>query len=325
MRHQFVYATMATGYHTPSHHNHDHQDGSGTMTQLDITSSSYTRKFFIFGHNIAHSLSPTLHNAGFKHLDLLHHYAIHESEQVDETVGQIIRSSDFGGASVTFPHKLQIGALLDSVSPRGKEIGAINTIVVREVGSQRVLHGDNTDWIGIKRCIEKSGVHDLESSAALVLGAGGAARAACYAIQDLGITNLVLVNRTLSKAEEMASHLSNIRTQIFPTLQEAVASVISGVAIRLVVACVPADDLGQDQIPPELFSRGSDGVLIEMAYRPHVTGMMTVATQYPGWAVYRGIDVLEEQAYAQFELWTGKQAPVEAMRAAMMAKVRSNI
>ncbi|KAH7136955.1 hypothetical protein B0J13DRAFT_448939, partial [Dactylonectria estremocensis] len=110
------------------------------------------------------------------------------SEQVDETVEEIIRRPDFGGASVTLPHKLQIDRLLDSLSPRGEKIGAINTVVVRESHGERTLHGDNMDWVDIKRCIEKSGVRDLELSAAVVLGAGGAARVACYVIQCVGIS-----------------------------------------------------------------------------------------------------------------------------------------
>ncbi|KAG8672996.1 hypothetical protein FPOAC2_06419 [Fusarium poae] len=277
------------------------------------------KQFFIFGHNISHSLSPTLHNAGFHELGFPHHYQIHESENVDQTVEQIINRPDFGGASVTFPHKLQIGKLLDSVSEQGQNIGAINTVVVKEANGRRVLHGDNTDWIGIRRCILRSGSRDFASSSALVLGAGGAARAACYAIKTLGFRELIVVNRTLSKAEELASMFSELKTRAFVSLEEAENA--GDADIRLIVACVPADDLGEDKIPVGLFSKPGQGVLVEMAYRPQVTGMMTVAQRNSQWDVYRGVDVLEEQAYAQFELWTGKQAPVEVMRSAMQARV----
>jgi shikimate-5-dehydrogenase len=281
------------------------------------------KQFFIFGHNISHSLSPALHNAGFKALNLPHNYQIHESENVDETVEQIIHRPDFGGASVTFPHKLQIGKLLDSVSSRGESIGAINTVVVQESNGRRTLHGDNTDWIGIKRCITKSGRRDFSTSSAVVLGAGGAARAACYAIQTLGFQELIVINRTLSKAEELASRFTDLKSRELSTLEEADA--LKDVDIRLVVACIPADDLGEDKIPGGLFSKTGEGVLVEMAYRPQVTGMMKVAGRYPKWNVYRGVDVLEEQAYAQFELWTGEQAPIEAMRDAMQLRIKGNI
>ncbi|KAH7166417.1 hypothetical protein EDB81DRAFT_943309 [Dactylonectria macrodidyma] len=281
------------------------------------------KQFYIFGHNIAHSLSPTLHNAGFKALGLSNYYQIQESEQVDETVERTIRSPDFGGASVTFPHKLQIGKLLNSVSERAEKIGAINTVVVQNVSGKRLLHGENTDWVGIKRCIERSSIRDLSSSVAVVLGAGGAARAACYAIQTLGVQDLIVINRTVSNAEHLASQFPDMRARTFSSLQEVAKA--QDAPIRLVIACVPADDLGEDKIPDKLFSGTGEGVLVEMAYRPQVTGMMTAAGRHPGWSIYRGIDVLEEQAYAQFEIWTGEQAPVQIMRAAMQAKVKANM
>ncbi|KAG5803980.1 hypothetical protein H9Q74_011671 [Fusarium xylarioides] len=321
---------MVANDNTPSHQRLTNHGGSKTneMTHSsDIVpqgdQGDGQKQFYIFGHNISHSLSPTLHNAGFKALNLPNHYQIHESENVDESVESIIQRPDFGGASVTFPHKLQIGKFLGSVSPRGESIGAINTIVVTKLNGKRVLHGDNTDWIGIKRCVEKSGARDFASSSALVLGAGGAARAACYAGQTLGFGMLIVVNRTLGKAEELASRFPDLKTRSFATLEEAATA--KDVQIRLIVACVPADDLGADKIPSGLFSGSGDGVLVEMAYRPQVTGMMTVAERYSGWKLYRGVDVLEEQAYAQFELWTGREAPVEAMRGAMQAKLEDKV
>lgn len=290
-----------------------------------------TKNFFIFGHNISHTLSPTLHNTGFRELGLPHHYQIHQTVSVDDTVKEIIHRDDFGGASVTFPHKLQIGRLLNSVTDFADKIGAVNTVVVDTdpTSGKRRLVGDNTDWHGIKRCIAKSELQDLQSSAALVLGAGGAARAACFAIQELGISEVLIANRTASKAYDMAINFPGIKeVHVFETLEEAVANRQSLGAfvkpLRVVVACVPADDLGSEKIPAALFSGAKSGVLVEMAYRPQVTGMMFAASLHGGWRVFRGVDVLEEQAYAQVELWTGRKAPVEVMRTAMQAKIKEN-
>ncbi|KAF3035790.1 hypothetical protein E8E12_003275 [Didymella heteroderae] len=279
--------------------------------------------YFIFGYNISHSLSPTLHNTGFRELGLPHHFSIHETPAVDESVESIISRTGFGGAAVTFPHKLQIGSLLDSISPSAEKVGAVNTIIAQGSGTERKLHGDNTDWIGISRCIERSTAFDLGSSAGLVLGAGGAARAACYALQNLGISELLVVNRTLSRAEEMAAHFDKVESRSFNTLEEAVRE--AKAPLRVVVACVPADDLGKDKIPAELFSGSDTGVLVEMAYRPQVTGMMEAATDHKGWRICRGIDVLEEQAYEQFQMWTGQPAPKAVMRTAMQTKAKSNM
>lgn len=279
--------------------------------------------YFIFGYNISHSLSPTLHNTGFRELGLPHRFSIHETPAVDESVESIIGRPEFGGAAVTFPHKLQIGSLLDSISPSAKKVGAVNTIVSRATGKDRTLHGDNTDWIGISRCIERNATFDLASSAGLVLGAGGAARAACYALQTLGISELLVVNRTLSRAEEMAAHFDEVDSGSFNTLEEAVRA--AKAPLRVIVACVPADDLVKDKIPAELFTGSEKGVLVEIAYRPQVTGMMESAADHEGWRTCKGVDVLEEQAYEQFQMWTGQPAPKEVMRNAMQAKARSNM
>ncbi|KAF3010858.1 hypothetical protein E8E13_009088 [Curvularia kusanoi] len=281
------------------------------------------RNYFIFGHNISHSLSPTLHNAGFQHLGLPYHYSIHETSAVDETIEHIISQPEFGGASVTFPHKLQIGQLLDSISLSAQKVGAVNTVIAQGTGKERKLHGENTDWIGIKRCIERNSPKELSSSAGLVLGAGGAARAACYALQQLGVAELLVVNRTLSKAEEMVSLFDKVSARCFDTLEHSIEATHS--PLRVIVACVPADDLTKDKIPTQLFSDSEDGVLVEMAYRPQVTGMMESASDNKGWRICRGIDVLEEQAYEQFQMWTGRPAPMEVMRTAMQTKAKVKI
>ena len=280
------------------------------------------QNYFIFGHNISHSLSPALHNAGFQHLSLPHHYTIHESPSVDHTITAILHQPDFGGASVTFPHKLQIAQHLDSTSPSAQKVGAVNTVIAQGTGPERTLHGDNTDWIGIKRCIERDLPSNLNSSAALVLGAGGAARAACYALQELDIGELLIVNRTLPKAEEMASQFDRVVTRCFDSLDQVVVESAQILPLRVIVACIPADDLTRDLVPAKLFSGSSRGVLVEMAYRPQVTGMMQRAAEYENWRVCRGIDVLEEQAYEQFRMWTGRAAPEAVMRDAMRAEAQ---
>lgn len=280
------------------------------------------RTFYIFGHNISHSLSPRLHNAGFAALGLPYHYRIHESESVDQSVEELINRQDFGGASVTFPHKLQVARLLDTISPKAAQIGAVNTIILKHTTDGRALVGDNTDWLGIKACIQQGEMLEMEKSSALILGAGGAALAACYALQVLGFKHIMLVNRTRGKAEAMASRFSNLTFHIFESLEEFCKN---GDIPGVVVACVPADDLSEDKIPDDVFARMKVGVLVEMAYRPPKTGMMIVAAKFPGWRIFCGTDVLEQQAYAQFRLWTGSEPPVEVMRKSMVEATNTHL
>ena len=183
-------------------------------------SAPKTIEFNIFGDNISHSLSPAMHNASFKALGCPAQYSMYETEGVEK----ILQKSSFGGASVTPPHKLQIGRLLDVVSPRAVSIGAINTIAVRYTDAGRILEGDNTDWIGIKACIVKSSIPDPATSSAIVLGAGGAARAACYASEALGISEAIIVNRTLSKAKQMQLLLPSLKSQVVSSLDDVLLS-----------------------------------------------------------------------------------------------------
>jgi shikimate-5-dehydrogenase len=265
------------------------------------------KKFYIFGNIISHSMSPTLHSAGFKELGLPHHYSIYETPNVDTDIHNLMAQPDFGGASVTFPHKLQIGKFLSATSESAKLIGAVNTVVVREVDGKRVLIGDNTDWLAIKSCIESNWTGDPLKTTAVVIGAGGTARAAVFALQELGVGRIDLVNRTLSRSNELANDFPAISFSFFDSFRQFTA------AANIIVACIPADDITEDDIPLTLFGDESACVLVEMAYRPRVTALMKVAMRFETWKVLQGTDVLKEQAYHQFSLWTGHAAPISVM------------
>lgn len=269
------------------------------------------KKFVIFGNNISHSLSPLIHNTAFAELGLPHNYSIHQTPQFDDTVKDLLKSRDFGGASVTFPHKLNIQSFLDSISENARIIGAVNTVVARESGedpTQSTLIGENTDWLGIQKCIQKS---SAQLSSAIVLGAGGAARAAIYALQRLGCSHITIVNRTIERANDVI--------QSFPAMDFSVVKSLHKVSVPVscIVACVPADDITEVDVPQRIFLSNQPGVLVEMAYRPKVTAMMQVARRLELWSVYSGLDVLKGQAYAQFELWTGYNAPILAITDAL--------
>jgi len=275
-------------------------------------SPTSTRKFYIFGYNISHSLSPTIHNAGFQHTGFAGHYAIHETPEVDSSVAALLAAPDFGGASVTFPHKLQVAGLLDSVSTAAQKIGAINTISKKD----GKLLGDNTDWSGIKACIESARISGLSDAPGIVLGAGGAARAACYALVQLGIPKIVVINRTRANAEAMISRFPEASFDIYETLDRA-AEAMKAAPSRVVIGCIPADDLTEDKIPATLFGDAKSRVLVEMAYKPLVTAMEKAAAKHSGWQIFKGVDVLREQGYSQFSIWTGKEAPKEAISKAI--------
>lgn len=284
-----------------------------------LTGSLPAKKFVLFGSPIAHSVSPLLHNAGYATLGLPHTYRLHESEKVDQGVLEVIRSPDFGGASVTIPLKLDIIPHLDSVSEDAKIIGAVNTVIPR--GGK--LHGENTDW----QAIHQAAAQNLDadalsygSSTALVIGAGGTCRAAIYAMHKLRFKTIYLFNRTPENA-------AKVKASFPESYNIAVVTSLSSLpeAPVVVVSTVPGNSLTLDTfsqgiyLPSEVLSRPK-GVAIDLAYKPHMTALLHAAEKKEGWKVVPGVEILCLQGFKQFEEWTGKRAPQKKMRKAVLDK-----
>lgn len=177
-------------------------------------------RFCSFGAVISHSVGPAIHNAAFATLGLPHHYGVMESGDLDEALA-FMRSRDFGGLSVANPHKQTMGRFLDVISDHARAIQAVNTVHVRRsvTEDRRLLCGENTDWMGIISTIQYSlsPINAVTSkTTALVVGGGGMARAAIYALLRLGLSRILILNRTLRKAEIIARDFSLISEQLLP-------------------------------------------------------------------------------------------------------------
>jgi pentafunctional AROM polypeptide len=292
------------------------------------------RKFYLFGTPISQSMSPTLHNTAFDVLGLPHEYQLLETQDVGEKIKVAITSPVFGGASVTIPYKLDVIPLLDKLTPAAEAIGAVNTIIPQTTSKQgssvQVLVGDNTDWIGIKSTLAaklgSSPVH-----AALVIGAGGTARAAIYALQHLGAGVIYLYNRTTSKAEALASAFPDARVQVV----SQIASWDGLVQPNVIVSTVPASATTTEEaqvasgavlLSSALFEyRAGPAAVVDMAYRPAETPLLGLAKAAGGeWAVVSGLEVLLEQGYEQFKLWTGRECPKGPVASRVWAKYNSS-
>ncbi|QRV93394.1 hypothetical protein RhiJN_21412 [Ceratobasidium sp. AG-Ba] len=292
-------------------------------TALHLNGQLAAKKFYLFGHPIAHSMSPHLHNTGFEKLGLPHKYEIFETPTVTEELKAALGAEDFGGASVTIPLKLDVVPLLQEVSPEAKAIGAVNTIIPRKrADGSTYLFGTNTDWRAIHDLARNNLVVGITSeTTGLVLGAGGTARAALFALNALGIKTIYLFNRTRAAAQALA--------ESFPTFGivplDSLAS-FPKASPTVVVSAIPATGTTTTQgsgsagvyLPPSLFSSPS-GVVVEMAYKPAVTPVLGLAAQSKGWVGVRGVDILCEQGFYQFEAWTGRKAPRSSMKAKVLS------
>ncbi|KLO15168.1 Pentafunctional AroM protein [Schizopora paradoxa] len=275
------------------------------------------KRFYLFGTPIQASPSPTLHNTGFAALGLPHKYDLFETPEVDDKIKQLVKSADFGGASVTIPHKLPIMPLLDELTPEARAIGAVNTVIARVAadGTRRLV-GDNTDWIGIRNCVSARLAADAPApTVGLVIGAGGTSRAAIYALHRLGVQRIYLYNRTRTSAETLAGAFpKDFGIEIVDSVvafphdpPTIIVSTVPGAATTS-SASKEAVSGGSLLLTSALFQSES-GVAVDMAYRPAVTALLSLASEKKGWRIVRGVDVLLEQGYAQFALWTGRQCP----------------
>ncbi|CAM9161734.1 unnamed protein product [Ectocarpus sp. 4 AP-2014] len=277
------------------------------------------RSFFLFGSPISASPSPDMHNAGFRSSGLPHEYFLCEGED-PAIMAEAVSRPDFGGASVTIPHKQNVLPLLDEVSEAAEAIGAVNTVVVGtdpETGARR-LRGDNTDWLGILRPVKarleaSSGWEQGRGGVALVVGAGGAAMGALFAMQRLGL-EVVVYNRTQSKAEELAGRFGGAAVSALDA--ETLEKACGGAAVDVVVSTIPA--AAEFTLPDYLLE--SRPVVFDAAYKPALTSLLAQAkeAQCP---YVQGADMLVEQGLEQFQLWTERRAPREEMEGAVFAKV----
>jgi len=304
----------------------------GQMTANEIMATRLMTKIFspktyvILGHNIAYSVSPQMHNAAFAATRLPHLYLRADVETVEEFVqSDFFQSDDFGGASVTIPHKQAIIPHLDVLSDSAKAIGSVNTIIAREEfvdeGFKRVLYGDNTDWRGIYNPLNRllgSSINP-ETDYALILGAGGTARAAAYVASELGLQR-VYYNRTPSKAHELANAFGG---QVISTLdQEGAGDTKSthlgsiteaGGTIRVVISTLPAS--AKFVLPGWFMNKSTEKkpIIFDVNYKPFNTDLL-LQTESLGCQVVRGSEMLWEQGVGQFELWTGRTAPYRVMK-----------
>ena len=271
---------------------------------LSLMGEITPKYFHLFGSPISASRSPALHNTLFTLTGLPHTYALHETLDV-RTLAPLIRSPAFGGASVTIPLKLDIMPLLDSIHEETQIIGAVNTIVPDAVSGK--LIGRNTDWLGIVHCLRQAGAYG--SGSGLVIGGGGTARAAIYALHSMGYAPIYLLGRQPAKVAKMV--------QTFPTaydlrvLEEVTE--VEGKSPNVAVGTIPADrpvDEGMAGVLKELFKAGQQEeegekrVLLEMAYKPRVTDLMRMAAR-EGWVTVPGLEALVGQGIYQFQYWTG--------------------
>lgn len=265
----------------------------------------------LIGDPVDHSLSPFMHNAAFEALEIDARYELWRTE-ADELPRRLamLREAEVLGANVTVPHKQAVMPLVDDVSDTARRIGAVNTLVPR---GGRLL-GENTDVYGFGRSLLELTDGAIAASA-LVIGAGGASRAVLVSLQEAGVADIRLVNRTPATAEALAHELT------VPDLPPVVAAPWSHLPELAVLAqlLVNATSVGWhgDDLPFDARIIGflpGDAAVFDLTYRQ--TAMLRLASE-KGLRVVDGLPMLIYQGARAFELWTGRPAPVDVMTQAV--------
>ncbi|CEP63241.1 pentafunctional protein ARO1p LALA0_S07e05666g [Lachancea lanzarotensis] len=298
--------------------------GQLTLAQINQIYSTLggmpAKELYVVGSPLGHSRSPDMHNLGFKILGLPHTFEKFETTSVEEVKNSILSMANLGGLAVTIPLKLDIMQYMDELSESAKLVGAVNTVVP----ANGKFLGDNTDWIGIYDSFLAQGVpEDVSGASGFVVGAGGASRAAVYALHKLGCPTIYTVNRTVQKSYEMKDHFpANFNIKVLETPEQVDAILEDNVG--LAVSCVPADKPLDDSLlarVEKLLAKSKhvkfSPTLLDAAYKPSVTPLMTIADTKFGWQVIPGVQMLIYQGVAQFKLWTGFKAPFKAIQDAL--------
>jgi shikimate-5-dehydrogenase len=280
---------------------------------LSLMGEIPTKKFCIFGSPVSQSPSPRLHNRLFRETGLPHTYGLHETTDAN-TIRDVIRSPDFGGASVTIPLKQDVRPFIDGVGPEVEAIGALNTIVpetsIDESTGQEVtrLIGRNTDYLGMILILRNAGAHGV--GAGLVIGGGGTSRAAIYALREMGYGPIYLLGRNAQKIQLLKDAFPTSFNLHVITSPEEISSVPT-VAIGTIPADQPIDPTIRETLcvmfekaKTVKTERGEERILLEMAYKPPVTALIQLG-QDAGWKTVNGLEVLVGQGVHQFEYWTG--------------------
>ena len=270
-----------------------------------------TQTVGLIGYPLGHSISPVFQQAAFDHLGLDVRYELWETKPENlSNVVQDIRSTDKLGANVTVPYKEDVLMLLDELDELASDIGAVNTVVKRNVG----LVGYNTDAGGFLRALEEEGKFDPKGKRVTMIGAGGVARAISFILVNSGIKSLTLFDIDIERTQKLASELKAMEITVLSSnkgsqFEEAVSSA------DLLINCTPigmkhSASEGQSPVAEDLIS--SQTFVYDVVYNPIKTPLLESAERV-GARALGGLSMLVYQGVAAFELWMGREAPVDIM------------
>lgn len=272
---------------------------------MGFVPSGLTRVFAVLGRPVGHSLSPRMQNAGLRHLGLDGIYVALEASDADLPGLLLGLARAGGGGNVTLPHKERAARTVEAPSERVVRTGACNTFWLED----GVVRGDNTDVAGVRRSVQRLLGGSAQGARVLLLGAGGAARAAAVALREEGADRVEILNRTADRAVELARALDDpglVPLRFPPGPDDRWDLVVNATRLGL----SQADPLA---IEPRARMMGA---ILDLVYAPGSTTLVERARSL-GIPALDGTEMLLQQGMEAFRLWWGVPAPELPMREAL--------
>ena len=271
----------------------------------------------VIGWPVKHSLSPPMHNAAFRALDLNWVYVAFEVAPTDIPAAIAgLRALAIRGLNVTIPHKAAGVPYLDEISPISRTLGVVNTI--ENIAGQ--LSGDSTDGAGFMCALEEAG-EGVSDNRVVLIGAGGAARAVALAVAQEQPAELVIINRTLARAIELTNLIQQAAgfttVRAIASSSEEVASAAS--SAEVIIDAPPVGMYPHTDVAPVISPQWLRPyqLVCALTYNPRDTVLLEAARE-AGARVLDGTGMLVHQGAIAFERWTGQEAPIEIMRLALL-------
>lgn len=280
-----------------------------------------TKFCYLIGNPVEHSVSPIMYNAAFKKLKLDFLYLSLKTEAKDlKNNILMLKGKDVQGANITIPFKVSVMRYLDKVEKLAKEIGAVNTIL----NDNGKLIGFNTDGPSALKALEK--YENPKEKKIVILGAGGAARAITYFLLKKCPKELVIINRTFSKAKKLEKKLKNfypnVTIKAFPLQPKYLKKELNNAEI--IINCTSVGmfpNINETPIPKKILKK--DSFLMDIIYNPLETRLLREAKE-KGLRTINGVEMLVYQGAISFEIWTGKRAPINLMKKVVLKALTEN-
>ena len=269
--------------------------------------------YAVIGDPIDHSLSPNIHNAAFRQLELDHTYIAYKIPAGELSAGiGALKEIKIAGFNVTIPHKIEMMKFLDEMDTTCKVIGAVNT-VLNEDGK---LKGYNTDMIGFLDPIKKRNL-TIKDSQVMLLGAGGAARAIITAMIKEKARKITIVNRTIENANKLAEFAKKIGGNVDVVSLQEVNELISEHKF-----IINSTSIGMNNEPSPISTENINehSIVYDIVYQPMNTDFIKKSKENGATIIY-GYEMLLSQAACSFEIWHKTEAPYDVMKKALLGGV----